>query len=383
MENPLYVAMVLSILILLASMISVELGVTVAIVEIVLGVVAGNVLGLEPPEWLNFLATFASVVLTFLAGAEVDPDLLRAKFKESFLLGGVSFLAPFLFAWGFCQLVLGWDLRAALIGGIALSTTSLAVVYAVLGETGLNKAEIGKLIMAATFVTDLGTVLALTLLFVRPTPWLLAFVGISAAAIFLMPRLESWFFGRYGNRVIEPEIKGAFAVLLTLMFFAELAQSHAVLPTFLLGLVVARVFHKHPQLQSFQVVAFAFLTPFFFLKGGMNISVPAVVANIGLVALLLGAKLLPKFLGVYPIACRYVPRDAIYTTLLMSTGLTFGTISSLYGLNAGIIDRTQFSVLVTVVVLTAVLPTLVAQRWFTPQEAHAINRHERGWSREM
>jgi Kef-type K+ transport system membrane component KefB len=370
LENPLYVAMILSVLILLASMISVELGVTVAIVEIALGVVAGNVLGIDAPGWLGFLAAFASVVLTFLAGAEVNPSLLRSKFKESFLIGGVSFLAPFLFAWGFCQLALGWDLRAALIGGIALSTTSLAVVYAVLVETGLNKAEIGKLIMAATFVTDLGTVLALTLLFVRPTPWLLAFVGVSAAAIFLMPRLESWFFGRYGNRVIEPEIKGAFAVLLVLMFFAELAQSHAVLPAFLLGLAVARVFHKYPpQLQSFRVVAFAFLTPFFFLKGGMNISVPAVVANIGLVALLLGVKLVPKIAGVYPLARRYVPRDAWFTTLLMSTGLTFGTISSLYGLNAGIIDRTQFSVLVTVVVLTAILPTLVAQRWFTPHEA--------------
>jgi hypothetical protein len=49
-----------------------------------------------------------------------------------------------------------------------------------------------------------------------------------------------------------------------------------------------------------------------------------------------------------------------------SVVLTFGTISSLYGLNAGIIDQTQISVLVTVVVLTAILPTLVAQRWFTP-----------------
>lgn len=186
-----------------------------------------------------------------------------------------------------------------------------------------------------------------------------------------MPRLEWCFFGRYGNRVIEPEIKGAFAVLLTLMYFAELSKSHAVLPAFLLGLAVSRVFHKHPQLQRFQVAAFAFLTPFFFLKGGMNISVPAVVANIGLVALLLGAKVVPEFLGVYPLARRYVPRDAVYTTLLMSTGLTFGTISSLYGLNAGIINQTQFSVLVTVVVLTAILPTLVAQRWFAPHQEEA------------
>jgi Kef-type K+ transport system membrane component KefB len=121
-------------------------------------------------------------------------------------------------------------------------------------------------------------------------------------------------------------------------------------------------------------VAFAFLTPFFFLKGGMNISVPAVVANVGLVALLLGAKLVPKFLGVYPLARHYVPRDAVYTTLLMSTGLTFGTISSLYGLNAGIIDQTQFSVLVTVVVLTAILPTLVAQRWFAPHKDKEVIR---------
>ncbi|HEX6708692.1 MAG TPA: cation:proton antiporter [Rubrobacter sp.] len=208
---------------------------------------------------------------------------------------------------------LGWALRAALIGGIALSTTSLAVVYAVLVETGLNKAEIGKLIMAATFVTDLGTVLALTLLLIRPTLWLLAFVGVSAAAIFAMPRLDTWFFGRYGNRVIEPEIRGAFAVLLTLMFFW--ARQEPRRAAFLLGLAVSRIFQKHPQLQSFQVVAFAFLTPFFFLKGGMNISTPAVVANIGLVALLLGAKVVPKFLDVYPLALRYVPQDAIYTTL--------------------------------------------------------------------
>lgn len=186
MDNPLYVAMVLSVLIMLASMISVELGVTVAIVKIVLGVVAGNALGIETPERLNFLATFASVVLTFLVRTEMDPGPLRAK--ESFLIGGVFFLAPFPFAWGFCQLALGCEPRAALIGGIALSTTSLAVVYAVVVETGLNKAEIGKLIMAATFVTDLGTVLALMLLFVRPTLWLLAFVGVSVAAIFLMQR---------------------------------------------------------------------------------------------------------------------------------------------------------------------------------------------------
>jgi Kef-type K+ transport system membrane component KefB len=364
----LYVALILGILILVSSMISVELGLSVAIIEIVLGVVAGNLLGIQTRPWLDFLAGFASIVLTFLAGAEVDPDLLRAKLKESVAIGGISFLAPFALTWAFAQLVLGWELQAAQIAGVALSTTSLAVVYAVLVETGLTNTEIGKLIMASTFVTDLGVAAALSLLFIQPTPWLLAFIAVSAVAIWAMPRLQRWFFSRYGNRVIEPEIKGAFAVLFGLMYFGALAESHAVLPAFLLGLAVAKVFLRHrPEQQRFRVVAFAFLTPFFFLKGGMNISVPAVVANLGLVAVLLAVKLLTKFAGVYPFARRYVPEDAWYTTLLMSTGLTFGTISSLYGLNAGIIDQAQFSVLVTVVVLTAIVPTVIAQRWFTPR----------------
>jgi Kef-type K+ transport system membrane component KefB len=108
------------------------------------------------------------------------------------------------------------------------------------------------------------------------------------------------------------------------------------------------------------------LTPFFFLKGGMNVSLALVWANAGLLIALLGVKLVTKFIGVYPLARRYVLADSMFTTLLMSTGLTFGTISSLYGLNAGLLDRAQFSVLVTVVVASAVVPTVIAQRWFSP-----------------
>jgi Kef-type K+ transport system membrane component KefB len=226
---------------------------------------------------------------------------------------------------------------------------------------------LGKLIMASTFVTDFGTAVALAALFVRPTWWLVPFVIVSAVVIWLMRALQPWFFSRYGDRVIEPEIKGAFAALLVLMFFAERAQSHAVLPAFILGLALAPIFHGHTLLQRrFRVVAFALLTPFFFLKGGMNVSLGLVWANLGPLVALLGVKQITKFLGVYPLARRYVPTDATFTTLLMSTGLTFGTISSLYGLNAGILDRAQFSILVSAVVASAFIPTVIAQRWFSP-----------------
>jgi Kef-type K+ transport system membrane component KefB len=366
MEN-LWIAMIMGILILVASMASVELGISVALIEIVLGVVAGNWLGLHTTPWIDFLASFASIVLTFLAGAEVDPELMRERLKESLWIGGISFLAPFLGAWLAAHYVFGWSWQAAQICGVALSTTSLAVVYAVLVETGLTHTTLGKIIMASTFVTDFGTALALSVLFVRPTWWLVPFVLVSAGLVLLMPRLQPWFFPRYGGRVIEPEIKGAFAALFVLMYFAERAESHAVLPAFILGLAVAKILQSNREQQRrFRVVAFALLTPFFFIKSGMNVSLKAVWANLGLMLGLLGVKLLFKGVGVYPTAKRYLPEGATYTTLLMSTGLTFGTISSLYGLNAGLLTNDQFSVLVTVVVLSAVVPTWIAQRFFQP-----------------
>ncbi len=382
MEN-LLVAVIAGLLVLLASVASVELGVSVALIEISLGVVAGNFLGLTSPPWMDFLASFGSILLTFLAGAEVDPRVMQEKFKESLLIGGLSFAAPFVGAWLFCAWVLGWSTPAAQIAGVALSTTSLAVVYAVLVETGLTLAPIGKLIMASTFVTDFGTALALALLFIRPTWWLVPFLGVSVLVILAMVTLQPWFFSRYGERVIEPEIKGAVAALLVLMFFADKAQSHAVLPAFVLGLALARIFHEHPELtRRFRVVAFALLTPFFFLRGGMNVSLRLVWANLGLLVLLFAVKQVTKIAGVYPLARRWVPIDAIFVTLLMSTGLTFGTISSLYGFNAGILDRAQFSVLVTVVVASAVIPTVIAQRWFYPGRALRAVRRRSAAARE-
>jgi Kef-type K+ transport system membrane component KefB len=360
---------------LAASMLSVELGISAALIELSLGVVIGNALEVTTPEWLVFLAGFAGVLLTFLAGAEVDVPQLRREWRASLALGLVSFGAPFLAAGAFAYWGLGWSPDAAKIAGIALSTTSLAVVYAVLVETGLNRTAIGQRIMSATFVTDLGTVAALSVLFVTPSLWIVPFAAVSVALVVGLPRLAPWFFARFGDRVIEPEIKLAFAGLLLLMWLGERAASHAVLPAYLLGLALSSHYASHRREQErLRVVAFAFLTPFFFLRGGMSVSLGALGANLGVLALLFVAKMLPKLAGVYPLARRYCAPHAPFTTLLMSTGLTFGTISSLYGLSAGIIDETQFSLLVAVVVLSAIVPTVIAQRLFQPDAAEEARR---------
>jgi Kef-type K+ transport system membrane component KefB len=376
--EPIQLAALLAALALAASIISVELGVTVALLELTLGVLAGNVFDLESQEWLDFVASFASIVLTFLAGMEVDPRYMRRRWEASVGIGVASFVGPFLVASGVAYLLLDWSGRASLIAGTALSTTSLAVVYAVLVERRLTDTNIGRLVMSATFVTDLCTALALSAIFIKPNIWYPVFLLVSVALIVALPRVAPWFFGRYGDRVIEPEIKLVFLCLLVLMVLAELSNGHAVLPAFVLGLVMSQHYREHREEQKrLRVVAFAFLTPFFFLKGGMNVSLGAVASNLGPLLVLLAAKMAPKVAFIYPLAKRADRRHGVFTTLLMSTGLTFGTISSIYGLSAGIIDATQFSLLVAVVVLSAVVPTAIAERWFLPdaeRERHIDRR---------
>lgn len=374
MDNANLIAALWIGLALAASLLSIRLGVSVALIEIALGVVGGNFLGLHTTPWIDFLASFGAVLLTFLAGAEIDPGSLRRHLRSSLVIGGISFAAPFLGTFAVAFFVLGWPLPASEIAGLALSTTSVAVVYAVMIESGLASQEIGKLILAACFVTDLGTVLFLGILFANVDPLLGAFAVATAAAFVLAPRAMRLLAARVPNRVSEPEIKFIFLVLLGLGGFAQLAGSEAVLPAYLLGLALAGVFVADRVLvQRMRATAFSLLTPFYFLKAGSLVSLPAIAAGGGLIALFLAVKLLTKGAGVWP-AARALglrSRDANYTTLLMSTGLTFGTIAALFGLTHGQIDQSAYTILVTVVILSAVVPTLIATTFFEPERPRA------------
>ena len=354
-----------------ASILSIRTGISVALFEIGMGVVAGNFLGLHPTEWVSFLATFGAGLLTFLAGAEIDPESLRTHLRAALGIGIVSFLMPFLGAWAFAYWVTGWTYQAALICGIALSTTSVAVVYAVMVETGLSSTSLGKMILAACFVTDFGTVLALGIFFADFNRWLIVFVVVLAVVLRFLPQLLRSAISTFGSRrVSEPEVKFLFLVLFFLGGLATTARSEAVLPAYLAGLIVAGVFLEDRVLVNrMRSIAFTMLTPFYFIKAGLFVSLPAVATSAGLILALLAIKLAAKFVGVWPVARAFhLPvREANYTTLMMATGLTFGTISALFGLENHFIDQTQYTVLVTVVIGSAVVPTLIAQWFFEPE----------------
>ena len=370
MENQWLQAALWMGLALIATLLSVRIAISIALLEIMVGVIGGNFLPLQRTEWVNFLAGFGSILLTFLAGAEVDPEVMKRKFKESMTIGVLSFAGPFLGVMAYAYYVLGWSLPEAQIAGIALSTTSVAVIYSVMIESGYNETELGKIIIAATFITDLGTVLALGILFANYNLYMVLFIIVTGITLFILPKFTPWFFKKVGSRISEPETKFIFLLLFSLGGLAMTAKSEAVLPAYLVGMVLAPFFLANKTLSHrMRVTAFTMLTPFYFLKAGSLVKLSAVWDSALLIGIFLLIKIATKFIGIWPAMemFKFTRKENMYTTLLMSTGLTFGSISALFGLTNGIINQEQYTILLTAVILSAVVPTIIAQKWFQPE----------------
>jgi glutathione-regulated potassium-efflux system ancillary protein KefC len=363
---------------LVATLLAIWLRIATAMSEIIVGTVAqlligalvgGAALGTDQ-SWIRFLASTGALLLTFLAGAELDMDVLRSRWKETTTIGLVAFLAPFLGCAAAAYWVLHWSRDASWLAGIALSTTSVAVVYAVMLEFGFNRTVYGKVVLAACFINDLATVLGLGLMF-SPFTWRTAvFVGGSILGIAILPWLTPRFFRLFGNRPSELEAKYLLLMLFGFGALAAWADSEAVLPAYVIGMVLAGTVGKdHALVRRLRTVTFGLLTPFYFIRAGSFVSVPALLAAPLAFLLLLGAKMITKLVGVYPVTRWFAsPRkEAMYTTMLMSTGLTFGSISALFGLSHGIVSQAQYSYLIAAVIGSAIVPTLIANAFFLPR----------------
>jgi Kef-type K+ transport system membrane component KefB len=363
---------------ILASIVSRTYRISTALSEIVVGMLArltfAYILGVEllsvQEPWIKTLAGIGAIFLTFLAGTELDPDVFKLKWKEAAAVGLSSFLLPSFCCWGAAHFLLRWDNSSSLLAGIALAATSVAVVYTVMMEYGFNKGNFGKTILAACFITDLGTVLTLGLVFAPFTWKTLLFACLLMITFILLPKITQRAFMIFGGQASEFETKYLLFFLLALGALATWAESEAVLPAYLIGMALAgSVGRDHALIRRLRTITIGLLTPFYFIRAGYFVSIPTVItAPIGIIILVL-IEISAKIISVYPVA-RYFGsphRDAMYTTLLMASGLTFGTICALFGLSHQIIDEQQYSTLVASIIATAVIPTLIANSYYLPR----------------
>ncbi len=286
MENVWVLAALWVGLALLATLLAIWLKISTALTEIVVGTVAQLIIGAfivqgglgAKTGWIGFLAGTGAIVLTFLAGAELDPGIFRTKWKEAVGVGHVGFFGPFIGCTLIAYYILHWSWRASELAGVALSTTSVAVVYAVMLELGFNKTDFGKAILAACFVNDLGTVIALGLIFSPFTYKTLVFALVCVGAFTLLPFLTPRFFAKYGGRVSELEAKFLLFFLFAMGGMAVWAGSEPVLPAYMIGMVLAGTVGKdHSLVRRLRTLTFGLLTPFYFIRAGSFVSVPALV----------------------------------------------------------------------------------------------------------
>ena len=385
MEQVWFSAALWLVLALIATLLSIWFRISTALSEIVVGTVAqviiGALIGTEvlgaKSAWVGFLAGTGAIVLTFLAGAELDPAIFRTKWKEAMVVGLVGFFAPFLGAAAVAHFVLRWSVPASWLAGVALSTTSVAVVYAVMLELGLNRTDFGKGILAACFVNDLGTVIALGLIFAPFTVRTVIFVAASVVVFAALPFVTPWFFRKYGGRVSELEAKYILFLLFAMGGLSAWAGSEAVLPAYIIGMVLAGTVGKdHILIRRLRTLTFGLLTPFYFIRAGSLVSVPALLAMPLAFLSLFAAKMISNMVPLVPTVRAFdlTGHQGLYYSLMMSTWLTFGTISALFGLNHQIITAAQYSYLVATVIASAVIPTAIANAWFMPR--HLLPKSE-------
>lgn len=353
------------------------LKISMALMEIIVGATIGYAafqLGLADhlslnADWLKFCTGVGAIMLTFLAGAELNPDVMKAKIKEVSIIGLNGFFAPFAGCTLVAHYLIGWSLPASLLCGIALSTTSMAVVYAVMLEYGLNKTDFGKGLLGACFVNDLGTVIGLGLIFAPFTYRTMIFIAVTIALIFVLPVVTDFLIKHFAYKTAAIRAKWIIFVLLSMGVLALWSDSEPVLPAYVIGMLLAKTMEKDGHfVRRLRTLTVGFLTPLYFLRAGALVSIPALIAAPGIFLLLLAGKVVSKIFGLYPAIRCFVcdKKEKWYYTLLMSTGLTFGTISALFGLSHNIISQAQYSYIVGAVIASAVIPTLIANKFFLP-----------------
>jgi len=390
-----YVAAFWFLAAVLSTIIANRLKISMALMEIIVGAIIGFVafklhlldqLTLQA-DWFKFCAGIGAILLTFLAGAELNPDVIKTKIKEVSIIGFIGFFAPFIGCSLIAYYFVGWNLQASLLTGIALSTTSMAVVYAVMLEYGFNKTDYGKGILGACFVNDLGTVIGLGLIFSPFTYKTIVFLAVTVILIFLLPAMTNFLIRRFAYKTAAIRAKWILFVLLSMGVLALWSDSEPVLPAYIIGMVLARTMEKDGHfVRRLRTLTVGFLTPLYFLRAGALMTLPALIAAPFIFILLFAGKVISKIFGLYPAIRRFrfhkkerwnynfkkYTKERWYYTLLMSTGLTFGTISALFGLSHNIINQDQYSLIVGVVIASAVIPTLIANKFFLPK--HLLER---------
>jgi glutathione-regulated potassium-efflux system ancillary protein KefC len=358
-------SLIVSLLIITAGIGALELGFSSAIFEILSGVFASNFLKLGDLKWIDFLSNVGLLGLMFFAGLETDPELMKRNFFKSIFIGFSSFFFSLVSIFYVSHHILNYSFEASLLIGIALSTTSLALVYPLLKEKRLLKYATGQVLLSAAMVVDISSMMALSFLFEGINIYNILF---SIALILLLLRLPKWgerLFKRYEGNQIEFKTRFILLILVSLGFLSETVHINEAVLAFTTGIFFAELFRKdHVIEKKIKAIIFGFLAPFFFFKAGYSVKLSVINLKVIFLSLFLGSvAFITKYVGtVYATANLF--RGTVYKLagLFFNMRLTFGIVASLFGLKSGLIDEETYVSLLLIIVATSLISSVISHR---------------------
>lgn len=368
-----YFIVVLTGLILFSSFISIKWAFSVSIVELILGIIAGNLGLIQPEGWIVNIANMGGMFLTFLAGTEVNIKLVHKNLKTCLGIGIGSFLITFLVVFLIVYYTFRWSHNASLLTATALSVTSLSTVYGVVLSHGLARKNVGSVLIGATFIINSCTAFTLSILFMKEDIYSLIFVIASVIILIFAYKYSNKLFNskKYGMQREELEIKYIFFLLMLLMYFSTLGRGQAMLPVFLLGAMLSEPFsrkNKNNVLGRLQIVVFSILTPVFYVISGTKVSLPIILSCLGMFVTLFAARQTSKFISAYAVIRKVFDKNQVYMTLILSAGLTFGLLAAFYGETNHLITTREYSLITGVLILSSIIPIAIGNKFYAPTQ---------------
>jgi len=352
-----YIMGVAAILIFIAAILAEITRTPTAILETLFGVFA-SLLGLEPTQMLLILGEIGGIVLMFVAGTEVEMHILRRYWRQSSLIGILSFFIPFIVSLIGLKLI-GVDLYPGLYVAVALSTTSVSIVYSALKPGGLLASRRGQAIFASAMVVDIISIIVLSVLVVEFSmlviAYLLALIVLPLFSIYIIPRLPVGY--------SETSIRLIMALLLSMALFSRIVGIHAVLFSFIVGMTVARIIRSRGRLDDkVKGLTFGFLAPFFFFVAGLRVSISDPTAFIILIPLMLVFSYIPKVVATYVAISKLLGIRSMRASSIFGARLTVSIISATIGLTAGMITPEIYGAITFTAILTIIITGVIAGR---------------------
>ena len=349
-------------LILISGILAYELGISTAIILIILGVISGNLLGYHsPPLWLNFIASLGLLGIMFFAGTEVNVGIIKRNFVSSLLISICSFFVPFVVIYFLALWLLNLSLISTLIIALSLSTTSISLIYCTVHCERKDTKFYNTIIGSAVLVDIYGTIFLL-LLFVGFNIFLISFLAFLLVILLVSPIIWKLIERRYLHKGAEIEVRFVIILLILLAYISSNVGAGDAALAFLTGMIFSRMLGDQELVsEKLRGLIFGFLAPLFFFKAGLLIRFEIVTIEAFVIFLILGTfAYLSKYFGVYLPALKFFNREtARRFGLYFNFRLSFAIIPAFLGLTEGLISEDIYTAIILFVLATTIITAFV------------------------